>query len=62
MVSKESVICPHCKKNYSKHRVIGTTGLINHCGSTFSIICDRCGKCFYGEYTVEIKYRTRKNY
>ena len=62
MVSKENVICPHCKKEHNKHKVIGTSGLINYYGSTFSMTCDKCGKDFYGEYTVEIKYRTRKTY
>ena len=62
MTSKDGVICPHCKKTHNKHKVIGTTGLINCFGSEFSMTCDRCGKDFFGKYEVIIKYKTRKNY
>lgn len=62
MVSEECVICPHCKAERSRNDAIGISGLINYCGSEFSLKCKKCGKDFYGEYTVKIKYRTRKNY
>lgn len=62
MVSKDGIICPYCKKINNKHEVIGTSGLINYYGSTFSMTCSKCGKEFYGEYEVSIKYKTRKNY
>ena len=62
MVSKESIICPHCKNEIDKHKAIGKSGLINYCGSEFSMTCPKCDEDFYGEYEVTIKYRTRKNY
>ncbi len=36
-VSKESVICPYCKKEHSKHKAICKSGLINFCGSEITI-------------------------
>lgn len=62
MVSEEGIICPYCKKKHNKHKAIGNSGLVNYAGSTFSMVCDRCGKDFYGEYEVRIKYKTHKNY
>ena len=62
MVSKDCVICPHCKKNYTKNKVMGTSGLVNYCGSEFSFTCDSCGKEIYGFMEVTIKYKTRKSY
>lgn len=62
MVSEEYVVCPHCKANHNKHDVVGNSGLINYFGSEFSMTCKKCGKDFYGEYIVKIKYKTRKNY
>ena len=62
MVSKEAIICPHCKKEHSKNRAMGTSDLVNYCGSDFSFTCDRCGKDIYGFMEVTIKYRTRKHY
>ena len=62
MVSKDEIVCPYCKKGHSKYRVIGSSGLVNCFGSEFSMTCDRCGKDFYGEYVVDIRYKTRKNY
>ena len=62
MVSKDYIICPHCKKQHTQNVVIGTSGLINYCGREFSFTCDRCGNEVYGEMEVTIKYKTRKTY
>lgn len=62
MVSKESVICPYCKKEHYKNKAIGTSGIINYSGSTITITCEKCGKDFICEYEVTIKYKTRKDY
>lgn len=60
-VSKEKVICPLCKREHDINKAIDTSGLINYCGSSLTITCDKCGKDFYCEYEVIIKYKTRKN-
>lgn len=62
MVSKDAIICPHCKKEHNKYRAMGTSGLVNYCGSEFSFTCDKCGKEIYGIMEVTIKYKTRKTY
>lgn len=59
-VSNEKVICPYCKKEHSKNKVIGTSGLINYCGSEMTIACEKCGKDFICNYIVSIKYKTTK--
>lgn len=61
MVSKDSVICPFCKKEHSKNKAIGTSGLINYNGSECFITCDKCGEEFRCVYEVQIKYKTSKN-
>lgn len=60
VISKESVICPYCKKEHGKNKAIGTSGLINFCGSEITITCDKCGKDFRCNYEVTIKYKTSK--
>ncbi len=62
MVSKDAIICPHCKREHNKHKAMGTSGLVNYCGSEFSFTCDKCGKEIYGTMEVTIKYKTRKTY
>ena len=62
MVSKDGAICPHCKGMNSKNKAIGTSGLVPLCGSTFEAVCNRCGKHFYGVYSVSVTYKTRKRY
>ena len=58
MVSKDYVICPHCKKNHSKNKAMGATGLVNYCGSEFSFTCDKCGKDIYGTMEVIVFPKT----
>lgn len=63
MTSKDYVICPFCKKEkkeHSKNKAIGTSGLINYAGSEHYITCDKCGKDFRCTYEVQIKYKTSK--
>lgn len=62
MVSKEGVICPHCKALNSKSKAVGTSGTVLLNGSSFFTTCVKCGKEFYGTYDVCITYRTRKQY
>lgn len=59
-ISKEKVICPYCKKEHGRNKAIGTSGLINYCGSEITIVCDKCGKDFTCNYEVTIKYKTTK--
>lgn len=60
MISKDYVICPYCKKENSKNKAIGTSGLINYVGSERSVTCNKCGKEFRCVYEVSIKYKTSK--
>lgn len=62
MKSNDAIICPHCKKNHNKHKAMGTSGLVNYCGSEFSFTCDKCGKEIYGTMEVKITYITRKTH
>lgn len=59
-VSKDAIVCPYCGHMHNKYKAIGTSGLINHCGSTFGMTCDNCGNDFDGEYEVKIRYTTKK--
>lgn len=59
-VSKDSVICPYCKNENKKRVMIGSSGLVNYCGTERAIICDKCGKEFNCEMIVELKFKTSK--
>ena len=59
-VSKDGIICPYCGHMHSKYRAIGTSGLINHSGSTFGLTCVKCKEDFDGEYDVILKFKTKK--
>lgn len=61
MISKEYVICPFCRKELSKNKAIGTSGLINYAGSECFITCEKCGRDFRCVYEVQIKYKTMKD-
>lgn len=60
MVSEEAVVCPYCKANHRKHDVIGNSGLINYCGSSFSMTCKNCGKDFLRRICCENQIQNKK--
>lgn len=60
MVSKDAVICPYCKAENYKRKVLGDSGLVNYCGTSRMVKCNKCGKDFNCEVEVNIKFRTSK--
>lgn len=59
-VSESDIICPYCKCEHSRFFIMGTTGLINHNGTTRTMACRKCGKDFECEMIVKIKFKTSK--
>ena len=60
MISKDSIICPYCKKEHTKSLVLGTSGVINIFGTERELECTKCGKSFRCEVEVKITYKTKK--